>query len=669
MPAIRALPDLLINQIAAGEVVERPAAALKELLENALDAEATQIDVDLAAGGVKRIRVADNGAGIEREDLALAVARHATSKIQSVMDLEAIASLGFRGEALASIASVSRLALASRAAGRPHAWRIEVEGGTVAPVTPAALPAGTSVTVEELFFNTPARRKFLRTEATEWGHCDEAFRRVALAHPATGFTLQHNGRVVHRLTVGGRQARVEQLLGDAFVAHAARVDTEAAGLRLSGFAVRPAYAAQGGGQYFFVNGRFVRDRMLQHALRDAYRDVLHHDRQPAFALWLDIDPRRVDVNVHPQKIEVRFRDAGGIHQFVRNVVERALAATAADQPAVSAAERLGVAAAHLPPFAPRTEGAGGFTPGSAWSRPQAPLALDSAEPAQFYAKLFGARPEAPATAAAAVFADDDPHPLGFALAQLHGIYILAQNRAGLVLVDMHAAHERIVYERLKSVGERADAGATAAGTRDVRGRAARSGHGNGERGRARRTRLRDVRTRTRDARRPRRARAVDRRRSGRAGARRAARDPRVRRQPRARFAARRVAVDDGMPRRRARESRVDGAGDERAAAADGGDRTRRPVQSRPSDVVPARAAGPRSPVHARPLGTLCASPARTTRMQPAARHSSFEGFIGGRRPAAPRRLPDFAVAVPAATGATPASRPPRARRTPVADVP
>ena len=334
--------------------------------------------------------MADNGAGIEREDLALAVARHATSKIASVMDLEAIASLGFRGEALASIASVSRLALASRAAGKPHAWRIEVEGGTMAPVTPAALPAGTTVTIEELFFNTPARRKFLRTEATEWGHCDEAFRRVALAHPAVAFTLQHNGRVVHRLTIGGRQARVEQLLGDDFVAHAARVDAEAAGLRVAGFAVRPAYAAQGGGQYVFVNGRFVRDRMLQHALRDAYRDVLHHDRQPAFALWLDIDPRRVDVNVHPQKTEVRFRDAGAIHQFVRHVVERALAATAAEQPAVSAAERLGVAAAHLPPpVADRS--AGGGAAAGAWARPQAPLAFGAAEPAQFYAKLFGPR--------------------------------------------------------------------------------------------------------------------------------------------------------------------------------------------------------------------------------------------------------------------------------------
>ncbi|MCC7217619.1 MAG: DNA mismatch repair endonuclease MutL [Burkholderiales bacterium] len=452
MPAIRALPDLLINQIAAGEVVERPAAALKELIENALDAGATQVDVDLAGGGVRRIRVADNGGGIEREDLALAVARHATSKIATVLDLEAIASLGFRGEALASIASVSRLALASRAAGKPHAWRIEVEGGTVAPVTPAALAAGTAVTVEELFFNTPARRKFLRTEATEWGHCDEAFRRVALAHPEVAFTLQHNGRVVHRLPAGGRQARVEQLLGDAFVAHGARVEVEAPGVRVAGFAVRPAYAARGGGQYVFVNGRFVRDRVLQHALREAYRDVLHHDRQPAYALWLDVDPRRVDVNVHPQKIEVRFRDAGAIHQFVRYAVERALAATAAEQPAVSAAERLGVAAAQMPPRVPeRGEVATGVPAGApaAWGRTQAPLALGATEPSPFYAKLFGAVAASDPPALPA----DDPHPLGFALAQLHGVYILAQNRAGLVLVDMHAAHERIVYERLKAAAD------------------------------------------------------------------------------------------------------------------------------------------------------------------------------------------------------------------------
>jgi len=456
MGVIHTLPDLLINQIAAGEVVERPAAALKELLENALDAGATQIDVDVAQGGVKRLRVADNGRGIDREDLPLAVARHATSKITSALDLEAIASLGFRGEALASIASVSRLALVSRAAGKPHAWRIEVEGGTVSPIAPAALASGTSVTIEELFFNTPARRKFLRTEATEWGHCDEAFRRIALAHPVTGFTLQHNGRVTQRLTPGGRQARVEQLLGPEFAAQSALVDASTPEIALAGFAVLPAHATQRAAQYCFVNGRFVRDRVLQHALREAYRDVLHHDRQPAYALWLTIDPRRVDVNVHPQKIEVRFRDAGAIHQFVRHVVERALAATAAEQPAFSAAERLGLVAAQMPPgFASHgtpaptgssiVAGAAGFATQAAlaWPAREATPGV-TGEPSSFYATLFGARPAAPALPA------DDAHPLGFALAQLHGIFILAQNRAGLVVVDMHAAHERIVYERLKT---------------------------------------------------------------------------------------------------------------------------------------------------------------------------------------------------------------------------
>src|SRR5256714_668623 len=455
MHAIRPLPDQLINQLAAGEVVERPAAALKELLENSLDAGATQIDVDLAAGGIKRLRVADNGVGIEREDLALAVARHATSKIAAVTDLESIATLGFRGEALASIAAVSRFALASRAKERPHAWRIEVEGGAVSPVAPAALAAGTTVTVEELYFNTPARRKFLRTEGTEWAHCDEAFRRIALGHPEIGMTLQHNGRVAQRLIAGGRRARVEALLSDAFVVHAALIDAEAAGVRLTGFAVRPAFAAQGGtAQYAFVNGRFVRDRVLSHALREAYRDVLHHERMPTYALWLTLDPRRVDVNVHPQKTEVRFRDAGAIHQFVRHAVERALAATAADQPAVSAAERLGIAAAHLPPRVPATSGdkrpsggdaASGFQVFRGGDDVQRRVALDSNEPAAFYRRLFGERADPPPELPAG-----EAFPLGFALAQLHGIYVLAQNRAGLILVDMHAAHERIVYERLKT---------------------------------------------------------------------------------------------------------------------------------------------------------------------------------------------------------------------------
>jgi DNA mismatch repair protein MutL len=254
------------------------------------------------------------------------------------------------------------------------------------------------------------------------------------------------------LIPAGRRVRVEQLLGDDFILHAAAVDADAAGVTLTGFAVRPAYAAQGGGQYLFVNGRHVRDRVLQHALREAYRDVLHHDRQPAYALWLELDPRRVDVNVHPQKTEVRFRDSGAIHQFVRHAVERALAASAAEQPAVSAAERLGVAAAHLPPLMPQGERVGlqegmQSQAGAPWRSPQSPLAFPAGEPSTFYARLFGPRDD---NATPPAFPADDPHPLGFALAQLHGVFILAQNRAGLVLVDMHAAHERIVYERLKT---------------------------------------------------------------------------------------------------------------------------------------------------------------------------------------------------------------------------
>jgi len=438
MPSIRALPDQLINQIAAGEVVERPASVLKELLENSVDADASEIDVDLARGGVKLIRVADNGSGIEREDLQLALARHATSKLSTASGLEAIATLGFRGEALASIASVARVSLTSRSRDKPHAWRIEVDGGEAGLPQPAALSSGTTVTVHELFFNTPARRKFLRTDATEYGHCEEAFRRIALAHPEVAFTFQHNGSVRYRLLAQGVRARVDALLGDAFAAQAASVDGQVASLRLTGWAVRPAYATSGRDhQYLFVNGRFVRDRVLAHALREAYRDVLHHDRQPTYALWLSIDPRLVDVNVHPTKTEVRFRDSGAVHQFVRRVVEQALAATAAAQPAVSAAEKLGVAAARIPPWMPEPLPLA----------QQAHMALGSAEPAAFYARLFGERRD---VATGPDLPNDDDHPLGFALAQLHGIFVLAQNRDGLVLVDMHAAHERILYERLKN---------------------------------------------------------------------------------------------------------------------------------------------------------------------------------------------------------------------------
>jgi DNA mismatch repair protein MutL len=442
-PHIRPLADHLINQIAAGEVVDRPASALKELLENGIDARARAIDVELAGGGIRLIRVADDGDGIEREELSLAVARHATSKIATPSDLSSIETLGFRGEALASIAAVSRLSITSRARDKAHAWRLEVEGGEVAMPQPAALAAGTTVTVQELYFNTPARRKFLRTEGTEYGHCEEAFRRIALSHPDVAFTLSHNGGVRHRLVGGGRRSRVDALLGDAFAAQAAMVEAAVPGLSLTGWAVRPAYAANGAAardvQYVFVNGRFVRDRMLSHALREAYRDVLHSDRQPAYALWLTIEPRQVDVNVHPTKIEVRFRESGAVHQFVRHAVDKALAATAAEQPAVSAAERLGVAAALTPPLVSHTT----HWTGSA----QSAIALASREPDAYYARLFGARP--PRSSDGPDLPNEDEHPLGFALAQLHGIYVLAQNRDGLVLIDMHAAHERILYERLK----------------------------------------------------------------------------------------------------------------------------------------------------------------------------------------------------------------------------
>jgi len=444
MASIRSLPDQLINQIAAGEVIERPAAVLKELLENSVDAGATEIDVDLARGGAKLIRVADNGNGIEREDLQFAVARHATSKLATATDLEAIATLGFRGEALASIASVARLALTSRARDKPNAWRIEVDGGEVGTPQPAALASGTTVTVHELFFNTPARRKFLRTDATEFGHCDEAFRRIALSQPEIAFTFQHNGSVRYRMLAQGRLARIDALLGNTFAAQAAHVDEQVPGVALAGWAVRPAYAtAARDAQYFFVNGRFVRDRVLAHALREAYRDILHHERQPSYALWLTIDPRAVDVNVHPTKTEVRFRDSGALHQFVRRAVEKALSETAAEQPAVSAAERLGVAAARMPPLMPAADARGGYPPLAG----QAAIGFATAEPAPFYARLFGERD---GSATGPVLPNDDEHPLGFALAQLHGIYVLAQNRDGLVLVDMHAAHERILYERLKT---------------------------------------------------------------------------------------------------------------------------------------------------------------------------------------------------------------------------
>jgi DNA mismatch repair protein MutL len=413
MSAIRVLPELLISQIAAGEVVERPASVLKELLENSLDAGATEIQVTLAAGGVQRVQVDDDGDGIAHADLGLALARHATSKIGSLGDLEAVATMGFRGEALASIAAVARVELVSRARDAAHAWSLAAEGGAPLEPRPAARSPGTTVAVAELYFNTPARRKFLRAEATEFGHCDEVFRRVALARPDLAFSLRHNGRVSAQLAPQALAARAAALLGAGFAAASVPVDAQAGPLRLHGLAGTPQAArSRADAQFFFVNGRYVRDRLLMHAVREAYRDTLHGERQPAFALFLELDPRGVDVNVHPAKTEVRFREARGMHQFVFHALRRALAPPAADAPVIYASVS---------------------APGPAI---QAALAMH--EPSMHY------RP-APAPLPAAHKAP----PLGYALAQLHGVYILAQNEAGLVLVDMHAAHERILMERMK----------------------------------------------------------------------------------------------------------------------------------------------------------------------------------------------------------------------------
>jgi DNA mismatch repair protein MutL len=455
---IQRLPEILINQIAAGEVVERPASVLKEVLENSLDAGSRAIEVQLQQGGVKQIRVADDGCGIPQSELGLALERHATSKIASLDDLEHVATMGFRGEALASIASVARVTLTSRAQGEAHAWRMHA--GDAAP-SPAALNGGTVVEVADLYWNVPARRKFLKSEGTEFAHCDDAFRRIALARPEVAFQLQHNGRVSLRLSPGDMRRRCGEILGEEFLANAREVDTEAAGLGLIGFAALPAYArASRDAQYFFVNGRFVRDKLIQHALREAYADILHGSRHPAFALFLTLDPAMVDVNVHPAKTEVRFREARAIHQFVYHAVSRALAVPISQGASLTEQTQSlsGFPSSGMPPRDP------------ALQRP-APeqYQLGVAEPRQAY--RFDAASErmpAPSASAAADFfrpafnpptpqtvplaaADADGAPLGYALAQLHGVYVLAQNARGLVLVDMHAAHERILYEKLKTV--------------------------------------------------------------------------------------------------------------------------------------------------------------------------------------------------------------------------
>jgi DNA mismatch repair protein MutL len=444
MAAIRLLPDTLVSQIAAGEVVERPASVVKELLENCLDAGARAVTVALDEGGVKRIRVTDDGTGIAREDLPLALARHATSKIATLGDLERVATLGFRGEALASIASVARVAVIARTGDAEHAWRIAAEGGPASAPEPAAHPAGTTVEVLDLYFNTPARRKFLKSEATEFAHCAEAFARGALARPDLTLTLRHNGRVSNHLPAASRAARIAALLGAEFGRSARTVDAEVPGLRIAGFLGDPAQArGSRDAQYVFVNGRFVRDKLVSHALREAYADVLHGDRHASYVVFIDVDPGAVDVNVHPAKTEVRFRDSRAVHQFVFHAAQRALAATAGGAPA---------------PLATAEPAGNRFVPRA----PAFQASLGVAQPASAYTAMFDQAALAGAPVVRLAPAQDvsaDEHPLGFALAQLHGVYILAQNRQGLVLVDMHAAHERIVYENLKSALDAREVGA------------------------------------------------------------------------------------------------------------------------------------------------------------------------------------------------------------------
>lgn len=454
---IQQLPENLINQIAAGEVIERPASVVKELLENSLDAGATRVEIELEAGGVKLVRVRDDGIGIHAEDLPLALARNATSKIASLEDLEKIRSLGFRGEALPSIASVSRFRLLSRLRGHELAYAIEADNGKLSAVKQAQHPEGSTVEVRELFFNVPARRKFLRTERTELNHIEESVRAIALARPEVAFTLSHNGRELFRdaASASSHEARVDAVMGEVFLSQCLSIKHASANLNLTGWVGLPtASRAQADRQFFYVNRRLVRDRLVAHAVKQAYADVLFHGRHPAFVLFLDIDPAQVDVNVHPAKAEVRFRESKLIHDFLYRTLHEVLAQTRAGMPPVTALEQQ---APHAIPSHSNPNSKVQLT----YAQPQAGLRFGVAESLSTYGALYGMNPSAPVRqdfnrpASATFVADEagaaeDAPPLGYAIAQLHSVFVLAQNAQGLIVVDMHAAHERITYERLKA---------------------------------------------------------------------------------------------------------------------------------------------------------------------------------------------------------------------------
>jgi DNA mismatch repair protein MutL len=437
---IKLLPDHLINQIAAGEVVERPSSVIKELVENSLDAGASWVKVKLDQGGKRAIRVVDDGAGMGRDELALSLQRHATSKIASLDELERVATMGFRGEALPSIASVSRLDLASRQEAGEHGWSVKVRRGEISGSEPSAIHSGTQVDVEDLFYNVPARRKFLRTDRTEFNHVDLLLRRFALARFDVGFELEHNGKSISVLAPALSEAeqdrRIDRVMGREFLDHSIRINEQRGEIGLHGWVAEPRYnRAQADRQFFFVNGRAVRDRVVAHAVRKAFQDVLFHGRHPAFVLFLEVPPETVDVNVHPQKHEVRFRDARTVHDFLFSALHHALAGTGsgAPRPGVELLDRQAGAGVPDMPL-------------------QAGIHMPVHEQMSAYSVVLGqgSRPSGPAMESdTGAGPEGDIPPLGYALAQLHGVYILSQNSEGLVMTDMHAAHERITYEQLK----------------------------------------------------------------------------------------------------------------------------------------------------------------------------------------------------------------------------
>ena len=446
---IQQMPNQLINQIAAGEVVERPASVVKELLENSLDAGATRIDIDIEQGGVKLIRVRDNGSGIHKDDLALALSRHATSKIRSLEELERVMSLGFRGEALPSIASVSRLKITSKQEDG-ESWCVEGQDEQSAQIKPAPHGVGTTVEIRDLFYNVPARRKFLKTEKTEFNHLDDVVKRIALSRADVDISLRHNQKLIRQMRAGldqlGMEQRIAEICGKAFIEQSHYMEFEAADLRIHGWIAEPAFnRAQADMQFFFVNGRMIKDKLVTHAIRQAYQDVLFHGRHPAYVLFLQLKPEWVDVNAHPTKHEVRFREARLVHDFLFRSIHNALAQVRPADVHNEAAPSID--ASHHPMQSPSQTAMPMYGQGGSGYKSN-PVAAQVEEQIQAYANL--ARPSNNENPWPAAEADEtEVPPLGYAIAQLHGVYILSQTATGMVMVDMHAAHERITYERLK----------------------------------------------------------------------------------------------------------------------------------------------------------------------------------------------------------------------------